>query len=107
MLQTVQKALSETEETGWYSFNDKKGFMAAIKNKSKFKNKKYDFLFGHHTMGWADLPDWNNGKPVRNLFKELTSEERETTRYFQYYIWEDNQPKPLPPFMSQIVDAGK
>jgi len=34
----VQRARSETEDTGWYSFNKKKDFMTAIEKKSKVKN---------------------------------------------------------------------
>ena len=35
---SVQKAPSEIEDLGWYCFNNKKGFMMAIKQKSKVKN---------------------------------------------------------------------
>jgi len=64
LVHKVQKAPSETGETGWYNFNNWKGFITAIKKKSKLKNWKYDFLFVHHAMGWADLPDWNDDKPI-------------------------------------------
>jgi len=34
-------------------------------------------------------------------------EETKTTRYFQYYVQEDDHQKPLPSFMSKVVDARK
>jgi len=34
-------------------------------------------------------------------------EETKTTCYFQYYVHEDDRPKPLSSFMSKIADAGK
>jgi len=80
----VKKASSEIGETGWYSFSNRKGFMTAIEKKSTLKNWKYDFLFMHRTTSWANLPNWNDGKMVRNLFREPTSEEREAAHYFQY-----------------------
>ena len=45
--------------------------------------------------------------PVRNPFGEPTSKERTTGWCFQYYVREDDWPKPLPAFVSRIVDAGK
>ena len=38
--------------------------MIAIGKKSKVKNWKYDFLFVHCKAAWADVPAWNEGKPV-------------------------------------------
>lgn len=38
LIYTVQKAPCETGDTGWYSFNNVKGFMMAIGKKSKLKN---------------------------------------------------------------------
>ncbi|KAJ8434513.1 LOW QUALITY PROTEIN: hypothetical protein Cgig2_030136 [Carnegiea gigantea] len=58
-------------------------------------------------VGWVDVLNWNDGKPVRNLFGELTFEEIATARYFQYHIREDDQSKPLATFMLCIVGAGK
>ena len=59
LVHAVLNATSETRETGWYSFNNRKGFMTAIEKKFKLKNWKYDFLFIHRAIGWGDLPDWN------------------------------------------------
>ena len=38
LLYVVQKAPNKIGETGWYSFNNRKGFMMAIKKKSNVKN---------------------------------------------------------------------
>ena len=51
-------------------------FMTAIEKKSKVRYWKYDFLFLRRTSGWGDVPDWNEGKLVRNPFREPTAEER-------------------------------
>ena len=59
--------------------------MTAIK-KSKVKNWKYDFLFVRRETGWGDLPDWNERKPVRNPFGELTNTGKRTARYFHFYV---------------------
>ena len=48
---TVQRAPSETADLRWYCFNNKRGFMMAIKKKSKIKNWKYDFLFMRRETG--------------------------------------------------------
>jgi len=57
LVHTVQKAPSETRETGWYNFNKWKGFMTAIKKKPKPKNWKFDLLFVHHATAWVDISD--------------------------------------------------
>lgn len=71
------------------------------------KNWKYDFLFAHRMSGWTDVPNLKNVGPIRNLFGESTVKEKATTRYFQYYVREDDRPRPLPAFMSRVIDAGK
>ncbi|KAJ8441270.1 hypothetical protein Cgig2_013685 [Carnegiea gigantea] len=38
LIHTIQKASSETKDTGWYSFNNRKGFMMAIGKKPKLKD---------------------------------------------------------------------
>ena len=68
--------------------------------KSNVKHWKYDFLFVRRESGWGDVTDWNEGKPVRNPFGEPTTEERKTARYFQFYIQEDDKPRPIPKFMA-------
>jgi len=88
-------------------FNNRPGFMAAIEKKSKVKYWKYDFLFLHRESCWGDVPDWNEGQPVWNPFGEPTADERRTTRYFQFYICEDNKPRPIPKFMAQAIESVK
>jgi len=51
LVHTIHKAPSETGDTGWYSFNNRKGFITAIEKKSKLKNWKYDLLFVHRATG--------------------------------------------------------
>lgn len=53
------------------------------------------------------LSDWNDGKLVCSLFGELITEETKIAPYFQYYLREDDRPKAILSFMSQIVDAVK
>ena len=83
------------------------GFITAIKKKSKVKYWKYDFLFLHQESGWGDVPDWNEGKPARNPFGEPTAEERRIARYFQFYIREDDKPRPIPKFVAQAIESVK
>jgi len=64
------------------------------------KHWKYDLLFVHRESGWGNVPNWNKGKPVRNLFVVPTTEERKMARYFQFYVWEDDKPQPIPMFMA-------
>ena len=44
---------------------------------------------------------------MRNPFGEPTAEERRTAYYFQFYIWEDDKPRPIPKFMAQAIEFGK
>ncbi|KAJ8449495.1 hypothetical protein Cgig2_002292 [Carnegiea gigantea] len=57
--------------------------------------------------GWGDVLDWNEGKPIRKPFGEPTTDERRTTRYFQFYIREDDKPRPIPKFMGQAIESVK
>jgi len=92
LLYTIQRALKESGDLGWYFFNYRSRFMTAIEKKSKVKHWKYDFLFVRRESGWGNIPDWNEGKPVKNPFGEPMAEERKTARYFQFYMWEDDKP---------------
>ncbi|KAJ8433142.1 hypothetical protein Cgig2_007106 [Carnegiea gigantea] len=92
LVHTVQKAPKETGDLRWCYFNNRPGFITTIEKKSKVKYWKHDFLFLRRESGWGDDPDWNENKPVRNSFGEPTAEERRTTRYFQFYIREDDKP---------------
>ncbi|KAJ8428571.1 LOW QUALITY PROTEIN: hypothetical protein Cgig2_021629 [Carnegiea gigantea] len=76
LVHMVQRAPKEIGDLGWYCFNNRSGFMTAIEKKSKLKYWKYDFLFLRQASGWGDVPDWNEGKPVRQPFREPTAEER-------------------------------
>ena len=51
LVHTIQRALSEIGDTGWYSFNNMKSFMTLIEKKSKLKNRKEDFRLVHHETG--------------------------------------------------------
>jgi len=102
LIYTVQKA---PKETG--GFNNRLGFMTAIEKKSKVKHWKYDFLFLHRESSWGDVPNWNEGKPVRNPFGEPTADERRTARYFQFYIRENDKPRPILKFMAQAIESMK
>jgi len=42
------------------------------------KHWKYDFLFIRQDLAWTDLLGWNEEKPVRNPFGELSDEEQKT-----------------------------
>ena len=44
---------------------------------------------------------------MKNLFGEPTAKERKTTRYFQFYIREDERPRPIPKFMAQAIESVK
>ena len=44
---------------------------------------------------------------MRNPFKEPTAEERRTTRYFQFYIRDDDKPQPIPKFMARAIKSIK
>ena len=103
----IQRAPSETGDFGWYYFNNKKGCMMTIEKKSKVKNWKYDFLFVHCEAGCGDHRDCNKGKLVRNPFGEPTAEETRTTCYFQYYVREDDRRRPIPSFISWVVETTK
>jgi len=37
---------------------------------------------------------------MQNPFEESTANEKRTTRYFQFYIREDDKPRPIPEFMA-------
>jgi len=56
-------------------------------------------------MGWGDLPDWNDGKPVLNSFGEPTDAEKMMARYFHFYAREDDRPEPIPSFIARVVEA--
>ena len=92
---------------GWYYFNNRSGFMTANEKKSKVKRWKYNFLFLRRESGWEDVPYWNEGKPVRNPFGEPMADEQRTARYFQFYIHEDDKPRPIPKFMAQAIESVK
>jgi len=79
--------------------------MTAIEKKSKLKYWKYDFLFLRRESGWSDVPDWNEGKPIRNPFGEPKAEERRMVRYFMFYVREDDMPQPVPRFMTQEIES--
>jgi len=66
--------------------------MTTIEKKSKVKHWKYDFLFVRRESGRGNIPDWNEGKPVRNLFGAATAKEKKTARYFHYFVREDDKP---------------
>ncbi|KAJ8426754.1 hypothetical protein Cgig2_029423 [Carnegiea gigantea] len=106
-LAPAQRAPKETGDLRWYCFNNRSGCITAIEKKSKVKHWKYDFLFVHRESGWGDVPDWNEGKPMRNPFGEPTAEERKTARYFQFHIREDDRPRPIPKFMAQAIESVK
>ncbi|KAJ8433872.1 hypothetical protein Cgig2_021255 [Carnegiea gigantea] len=50
LVHTIQRAPKETKDLGWYCFNNRPGFIAAIEKKSKMKHWKYDFLFVGETF---------------------------------------------------------
>jgi len=56
--------------------------MTVIEEKSKVKHWMYDFFFLYQEFGWENVPDWNEGKPVRNPFEEPTVAEKKTAHYF-------------------------
>jgi len=68
--------------------------MTAIEKKLKAKHWKYDFPFLHRESGWGDVPDWNEEKLVRNPFGEPSANEQRISRYFQFYIRQDDKPRP-------------
>ncbi|KAJ8434783.1 hypothetical protein Cgig2_033733 [Carnegiea gigantea] len=100
---SVQRAPREAEDLGWYCFDNKKGFLTAIEKNSK----KYNFLLVHREAGWGDHPNWNEGKPVRNPYRELTEAKKRAARYFHFYVQEDDRPRPIPKFMALVVEAQK
>ena len=100
-------APKEIGDLGWYCFNNRPGFMKAIEKKSKVKHWKYDWFCICPKSGWGNIPDWNEGKLVRNPFGEPTTEERKTARYFQFYIREEDKPWPIPKFMAQAIESMK
>jgi len=51
------------------------------------------------------MPDWSEGKPVRNPFGEPTADERRITRYFQFYTRKGDKPRPIPKFMAQAIES--
>jgi len=63
-------------------------------------------LFIKETNG-ADVPNWNKDGLIKNPFSEPIGEEKATTQYFQYYILEEDWPKPFPAFMSRVIEVGK
>ncbi|KAJ8422196.1 hypothetical protein Cgig2_000661 [Carnegiea gigantea] len=67
---SVQRAPRETGDLGCHCFYNKKGFMMAIEKKSKVKNWEYDFRFICCEVGWGDLPNWNEEKPVLNPYRD-------------------------------------
>ena len=104
---TIQKAPKEIRDLGWYCFNNRLGFMTSIEKKSKAKHWNYDFLFVHRESGWGNIPDWNEGKPIRNPFGAPTAEDKKTVRYFHYFVWEDEKPRPIQKFMAQAIESVK
>ncbi|KAJ8431187.1 hypothetical protein Cgig2_010219 [Carnegiea gigantea] len=90
LVHAIQRAPKETEELGCYYFNNRPGFMTAVEKKSK-----------------GNVPDWNEGKPIKNSFREPTAEERKRACYFQFYIQEDDKPRPIPKFMAQMIESMK
>ncbi|KAJ8431148.1 hypothetical protein Cgig2_026745 [Carnegiea gigantea] len=106
-LAPAQKAPKETGDFGWYYFNNRLGFMTAIEKKSEVKHWKYDFLFVRRESGWENVPDWNEGKPVRNPFGEPMAEERKMACYFQFYIRKEDKPRPIPKFIAQVIESVK
>lgn len=81
--------------------------MMAIKKKSKVKHWKYDIIFVHWESAWANIPDWNEGKPIRNTFGAPMAEEKKTACYFHYFVREDEKPWPIPKFMAQAIESVK
>ena len=79
----------------------------AIEKKSKVKHWKYDFLFVHRESSWGNIPNWNEGKPVKNPFGAPTVEERKTARYFHYFILEDDKPWRIPKFLAHAIESVK
>ena len=45
LVHVIQMCPSKSGDTGWHSFNNRKGFTTAMEKKSKLKNWKYDFFF--------------------------------------------------------------
>ncbi|KAJ8437466.1 hypothetical protein Cgig2_012906 [Carnegiea gigantea] len=46
-------------------------------------------------------------EPIRNPSGELTEAEMKTTRYFHFYVREDDHPRSIPSFIARIVEAEK
>ena len=68
--------------------------MMAIEKKPKVKHGKYDFFFLRRESGWGDVPDWNEGKAVRNSIGAPIAEDKKTTHYFHYFVREDVKARP-------------
>jgi len=45
LVHTIQRAPKETDDLGWYCFDNRPSYMTAIEKKPKVKRWKYDFLF--------------------------------------------------------------
>ncbi|KAJ8428264.1 hypothetical protein Cgig2_000326 [Carnegiea gigantea] len=107
LVHTIQRALKETGDLGWHCFNNRQGYMTAIEKKSKVKHWKYGFLFIRWELGWGNIPDWNEGKPIKNPFRAPTAKEKKTAYYFLYFFQEDDKPRPIPKFIAQAIKSVK
>jgi len=107
LVHTVQRAPKETGDLGWYCFNNWPDFVTAIEKKSKVKHWNYNFLFVCRESGWGNIPNWNEGKPIRNPFGEPTTVEKNTICYFHYYVREDDKTRPIPKFIAQAIESVK
>jgi len=106
LVHSVQRASKETEDLGWYCFNNRLGFMTAIEKNSKVKYWKYNFFFVHRESSWGDVPVWNEDKPIMNPFRPPTPEEKKTVGYFHYFV-RDDKPQHIPKFMAQAIESVK
>jgi len=58
-------------------------------------------------LGWGNIPDWNEGNPIRNPFRASTAGEKKTACYFHYFVREDSKPRPIPKFMTHAIESMK
>ncbi|KAJ8435521.1 hypothetical protein Cgig2_032108 [Carnegiea gigantea] len=58
-------------------------------------------------LGWGNIPDWSKSKQIRNPFEAPTAEEKKMTRYFYYFVQEDDKPRPVLKFMVQAIESVK
>ncbi|KAJ8427763.1 hypothetical protein Cgig2_024307 [Carnegiea gigantea] len=47
------------------------------------------------------------GKPICNPYGEPTEVKERAAHYFHFYVREDDRPRPIPKFISQVVDSQK